>query len=264
MLTMLRALWAFRGFVLTSVQREFAARYQNSMLGMAWMVIHPLSMIVVYTVIFSQLMRSRLPGVDGAFAYSIYLCAGLLTWGLFAEVVTRAQTVFIDNANLLKKLSFPRLCLPLIVVLSAVLNFLVVFGLFVLFLLVSGNFPGWVVLACVPVLAIQLAFSVGLGMTLGVFNVFFRDVGQGATIVMQFWFWLTPVVYPRTVLPERVQGWLAWNPMAVLMDAYQQIFVWHALPAWQPLAGVSVLALVLCAVGWRLFRRHAGDMVDEL
>ncbi|MDD4943898.1 MAG: ABC transporter permease, partial [Rhodoferax sp.] len=262
MLSMARALWAFRGFVLTSVQREFAARYQNSMLGMAWMVIHPLSMIVVYTVIFSQLMRSRLPGVDGAFAYSVYLCAGILTWGLFAEVVTRAQTVFIDNANLLKKLSFPRLCLPLIVVLSAVLNFLVVFALFLIFLALSGNFPGWVILAFVPVLAIQLAFSVGLGMTLGVFNVFFRDVGQVATIVMQFWFWLTPIVYPREVLPANVQSWLDWNPMAVVVAAHQQIFVWHTLPAWRPLLGVALLALFLCGLGWRLFRRHAGAMVD--
>jgi lipopolysaccharide transport system permease protein len=261
---MLRALWAFRGFVLTSVLREFAARYQNSMLGMVWMVVHPLSMIVVYTVIFSQLMRSRLPGVDGTFAYSVYLCVGVLTWGLFAEVVTRAQTVFIDNANLLKKLSFPRLCLPLIVVLSATLNFLVVFALFLAFLVLTGNFPGWVVLAVVPVLAIQLALSVGLGMTLGVFNVFFRDVGQAVTIVMQFWFWLTPIVYLRNVLPEGVQAWLVWNPMAVLIDAYQQIFVWQTLPAWHGLAGVAVLALLLCALGWRLFRRHAGAMVDEL
>ena len=261
---MARALWAFRGFVLTSVQREFAAKYQNSMLGMAWMVIHPLSMIVVYTVIFSQLMRSRLPGVDGAFSYSVYLCAGVLTWGLFAEVVTRAQTVFIDNANLLKKLSFPRLCLPLISVLSALLNFLLVFALFVVFLLLTGNFPGWVILAFVPVLAIQLAFSVGLGMTLGVFNVFFRDVGQVATIVMQFWFWLTPIVYPREVLPANVLGWLNWNPMAVLVGAHQQIFVWHAVPAWRPLGGVALLALLLCGLGWRLFRRHAGAMVDEL
>lgn len=264
MLAMLRALWVFRGFVLSSVQREFTARYQNSMLGLAWMVIHPLSMIVVYTVIFSQLMRSRLPGVDGAFAYSVYLCAGVLTWGLFAEVVTRAQSVFIDNANLLKKLNFPRLCLPLIVVLGALLNFLIIFALFVLFLLLSGNFPGWAVLAFLPVLLIQLAFSVGLGMTLGVFNVFFRDVGQVVTIAMQFWFWLTPIVYPRDVLPVKVQGWLVWNPLATLMDAYQKIFVWHAWPDWVALAWVALLALGLCAVGWRLFKRHAGEMVDEL
>jgi len=263
-LTMMRSLWAFRGFVLTSVQREFTSRYQNSMLGMAWMVIHPLSMIVVYTVIFSQLMRSRLPGVDSTFAYSVYLCAGVLTWGLFAEVVTRAQSVFIDNANLLKKLSFPRLCLPLIVVLSATLNFFIVFALFVVFLLLSGNFPGWVILAFVPVLAIQLAFSVGLGMTLGVFNVFFRDVGQAATIAMQFWFWLTPIVYPREVLPASVQPWLDWNPMSIVVAAHQQIFVWHALPAWRGLLWVGLLAMLLCALGWRLFRRHAGAMVDEL
>ena len=112
MLGMLRALWVYRGFILGNVQREFQSKYRNSVLGAAWTVINPLSMIIVYTVIFSQIMRARLPGVDTTFAYSIYLCAGALTWGLFAEIVGRGQNVFLENANLLKKLSFPRLCLP--------------------------------------------------------------------------------------------------------------------------------------------------------
>ena len=103
----LHAVWAFRGFVLTSVKREFQAKYRNSLLGATWTVIQPLSMILVYTVIFSHMMKSKLPGVEGGFAYSIYLCAGVLTWGLFVEIVSRAQTVFLDNANLIKKLSFP-------------------------------------------------------------------------------------------------------------------------------------------------------------
>ena len=80
-MAMLRALWAYRGFILGSVQREFQSRYQNSLLGAAWTILNPLAMIVVYTVIFSQIMRAKLPGVDSAFAYSVYLCAGLLTWG---------------------------------------------------------------------------------------------------------------------------------------------------------------------------------------
>ena len=102
----LRALWAYRGFILGSVQREFQSKYRNSLLGAAWTVINPLAMIVVYTVIFSQLMRSKLPGLDTTFGYSIYLCAGTLTWGLFAEITGRAQNTFLENANLLKKLKF--------------------------------------------------------------------------------------------------------------------------------------------------------------
>jgi lipopolysaccharide transport system permease protein len=119
-MTLIKALWAYRGFILGSVRREFQSRYQNSVLGAAWAVLNPLAMIVVYTVIFSQVMRARLPGAEtSSFAYSIYLCAGVLTWGLFAEITSRAQTVFIDNAGLLKKLSFPRMSLPVTVVTNA-------------------------------------------------------------------------------------------------------------------------------------------------
>ena len=118
-MNLLKPLWAYRGFILGSVKREFQSKYRNSLLGASWTVINPLAMIVVYTVIFSQIMRAKLPGVDSTFAYSIYLCAGVLTWGLFAEITGRAQNTFLENANLLKKLSFPRLCLPAMVVANA-------------------------------------------------------------------------------------------------------------------------------------------------
>ena len=112
MSSMVKALWNYRGFISGSVKREFQSKYRNSLLGALWTILNPLAMIIVYTVIFSEVMRAKLPGVDSTFGYSIYLCAGILTWGLFAELVGRSQTVFLDNANLLKKISFPRLCLP--------------------------------------------------------------------------------------------------------------------------------------------------------
>jgi lipopolysaccharide transport system permease protein len=233
-------------------------------LGAAWTVINPLAMILVYTVIFAEVMRTRLPGVENTFAYSIYICAGLLTWGLFAEITGRAQNVFLENANLLKKLSFPRLCLPVMVVLSALLNFAIVFGLFTLFLLATDNFPGLPFLALVPVLAIQVAFAIGLGIIVGVLNVFFRDVGQFFGIVLQFWFWLTPIVYPPTILPEGVRPLMDLNPMALLAHAYQTILVKAEWPDWGSLAPVAIAAAVLCFLGLLLFRRHAGEMVDEL
>ncbi len=263
-MNMLRALWAYRGFILGSVKREFQSKYRNSLLGAAWTVINPLAMIVVYTVIFSQVMRAKLPGVDHGFAYSIYLCAGSLTWGLFAEIVGRGQNIFLDNANLLKKISFPRMSLPVIALLNAGLNFSIIFGLFLVFLLVSGFWPGWASVAFIPVLAIQLLFAIGLGMSLGVLNVFFRDVGQFFGIFVQFWFWFTPVVYPASILPERIKPLMALNPMYPLVQAYQGIFVNGQWPDWASLAYPLVLGLLLCALGLRLFRQHAGEMVDEL
>jgi len=261
---MIQALWSYRGFVLGSVRREFESKYRNSLLGALWTIINPLTMIVVYTVIFAKLMQAKLPGVDSTFAYSIYLCVGVLTWGLFTETVGRSQNVFLENANLLKKISFPRLCLPVIVVANAGLNFLIIFSLFTIFLIVSGNFPGLVFVALIPVLMIQTLFAVGLGITVGVLNVFFRDVGQLFGVILQFWFWLTPVVYPVTILPESVRAAIRYNPMNALISAYQGIVVRGLWPDWMSLWPVTVLSILLCLLGMRLFRKHAGEMVDEL
>ncbi|CAJ93980.1 Transport permease protein [Cupriavidus necator] len=261
---LIRSAWNYRGFIGGSVRREFQSRYRNSMLGAAWMIINPLAMIIVYTVIFSQMMRARLPGVDSHLGYSIYLCAGTLTWAFFAEVLSRAQNVFLEQANLIKKISFPRICLPIIVVLNAGLNFAIIFSLFVAFLLASGSFPGWIFLAIFPVLALQVMFSIGLGIILGVLNVFFRDVGQLMGVVLQFWFWLTPIVYPLTVLPEAVRPFVELNPMTPIVSAYQSVLVRGVAPDWSSLIPMLVLATVLCLVGMALFRKRSGEMVDEL
>ncbi len=261
---LIRSLWAYRGFMLGSVKREFQNKYQNSMLGALWNVLNPLAMIVVYTVIFTEVMKAKLEGVENSFGYSIYLCAGLLTWGLFAEITTRSQNIFLDNANLLKKVSFPRLCLPVMVILNALLNFAIVFGLFTVFLVVSGSFPGWAYLAVLPLLTLIIIFAVGLGMILGVLNVFFRDVGQFFGIFITFWFWLTPIVYPITILPKSGQDLMMYNPLVPILGATQTILVQGLWPNWIDLIYSAVLGLTLCVFGWRLFKKRSGEMVDEL
>ena len=108
-------------------------------------------------------MRARLPGVDDGMAYSVYLCAGLLTWGLFAEITMRSQNMFLENANLLKKISFPRICLPVIVLFNAGINFAIIIGLFLGFLLITGRLPGMALLALIPLLALQMMFCCRAG-----------------------------------------------------------------------------------------------------
>jgi lipopolysaccharide transport system permease protein len=258
------SLWSYRGYIVSSVRRDFQSRYQNSLLGAAWTVINPLAMILVYTVIFSQIMRTRLPGSDSTFSYSIYLCAGLLTWGLFAEILHKSQTVFIDNANFLKKINFPSLTLPTILLFNSLINFSIIFSIFLVFLLVIGTWPGWILMAVFPVLLIQMVLAMGLGIILGILNVFFRDVGQFFGVFLQFWFWLTPVVYPAEIVPHNIREWLSINPMMPLITAYQDIFVQARMPNWPSLMYPWALGLMFSLVGWRLYRRHSGDMVDEL
>ncbi|HDL6962199.1 TPA: ABC transporter permease [Yersinia enterocolitica] len=261
---MLLAIYRYRGFILGSVKREFQVKYQKSMLGATWLVLQPLSMILVYTLVFSQVMKSRLPGDTGTFSYSIYLCIGIITWGLFAEIVSRGQNVFIENAGLLKKLSFPRICLPIVVVLSAVINFIIIFSIFLIFLMLIGNFHLPSIAALIIPLFIQILFATGLGISLGVMNVFFRDIGQFVTVLLQFWFWFTPIVYVMSTLPIQAQYLLRFNPMAVLVDNYQQIIISQHTPNWSVLWPVALLAIFFCFLGLYLFRKHSADMVDEL
>ncbi|MDY6523622.1 ABC transporter permease [Acinetobacter faecalis] len=264
MIGFLKPLWGYRGFIYGSVKREFQSKYRNSLLGGAWTFLNPLAMILVYTVIFSQVMKAKLPGVENGFAYSIYLCAGILTWGFFAEIVGRGQNIFLENANLLKKISFPRMCLPIITVLNASVNFAIIFSLFLIFLIFVDFWPGLAIFSVLPILLIQLILATGLGITLGVLNVFFRDVGQFFGIFLQFWFWLTPIIYPAAILPESIKSIMVINPMYPIIQAYQGIFVSGQAPDFMTLIYPLVLGIGFSVLGLSLFRKHIGEMVDEL
>ncbi len=260
----IRAAWRYRGFILGTVKREFQLRYRNSLLGATWAILSPMSMIFVYTIIFSKIMQTRLPGADSSFGYSIYLCAGVFTWGLFSEIVTRSQNVFIENANLLKKINFPRGCLPATVIASALINYSVVLALFTLLLISSGNFPGLPYIALPLVIGTLVIFAAGLGMLLSILNVFFRDVGQLFGIFLTFWFWSTPIVYTTSILPREAQILTALNPITSIVVATQDIFVRAAWPQWGSLVYPALSGILLCALGAHAFRVRSSEIMDEL
>jgi lipopolysaccharide transport system permease protein len=264
---LVRDVWHYRGFVRGSIRREILTQYRGSLLGAAWVLIGPTAMILIYTLVFSHLMKSRLVGADSAFGYSIFLCAGLLPWTYFTESIARLQSVFVTNSNLMKKAMFPRICLPVVALGAATFNFAVIGSLFLIFLLVAGQFPGVVLLAALPALAVQVALAVGLGILFATLNVFFRDVGQAVNLALQFWFWLTPIVYPLGSLPGWAQPVLAWNPMTVVVSHYQAVVLYRRMPdagSWLPLAAVAALALFSLWLGMRTYRRRVGELVDEL
>jgi lipopolysaccharide transport system permease protein len=262
----LLALWRYRGFIASMVRRDFAHRYVGSVLGAAWLVLNPLAFIVIYTLVFSQVMQSRVQGRVGAgpYAYGVFLCAALLPWTFFAEMLNRCLTVFLDHRTLLKHQNFPRSVLPAVAVLSASLTFAIVYGLFLAFLLLTGNWPGWKVLGLLPPLAIQQALAVGLGVALGTLNVYFRDVAQATGVVLQFWFWLTPVVYPIEIVPPAGQWLLRANPMLPLVTAYRTLVFERAWPDWWSFLWPLAVAIAALAFAQLVFRRLGQDMVDEL
>jgi lipopolysaccharide transport system permease protein len=176
----------------------------------------------------------------------------------------RCVNIFVEHGGILKKVSFPKLCLPIIVLASSWLHFGIVLALFMFFLLLTGNFPGWVLLAGIPVLLIQTALTVGLGVLLATINVFYRDVSQSVGVILQFWFWVTPIIYAPTLIPESARTVLEWNPMWPLIQSYQGIFLDQAMPNWSVLVYPAVLAVFFCLLGMYSFLRLQGEIVDEL
>ncbi|QIL70099.1 ABC transporter permease [Diaphorobacter sp. HDW4B] len=245
--------------------REFHGRYRESLLGAFWSVVNPLTMIIIYTVIFGQLMRPTLPGHESTpFAFSIYLCAGVITWNLFSEMLGRLNNVFLENGNMIKKSNFPRACLPVIVTVSALINFGIIFAIYLAFLVVIGHWPGWALLSLIPLLVLQLLFTLGLGVLLGTINVFFRDVGQLTGVVLQFWFWLTPIVYTMGSLPAGAQKAFQYNPLQPLISGYQQIFLDGTVPDFAKLLPLTLITFMLLILAARFFMKRVGELVDEL
>ena len=261
---MLRGAWQFRDFIAASVRREFASRYLGTQLGFFWAIAQPLALIAIYTLVFAEIMKPVLPGHPSRFAYGIYLTGGVVLWGLFGELLSRLVGIFVQNANMLKKVSVPKVTLPVVVVANTLLHFAIVLALFLAFLAVAGEWPGMRLVALAPVVVIVVAFGTGLGVLLGTVNVFYRDVEHSTGLLLNFWFWLTPIVYPGRALPDAWQSILAWNPMAPLVRTVQDVFLGPAFPDLAPLAYPAVAAAVLLFAGAAAFWRLGADVVDEL
>ncbi len=257
------AAWRYRRFVVSSVVNDFRSRLSRSKLGTVWIVLHPLAQVLIFATILSSVLAARLQGIDNKYAYAVYLVSGILCWSLFAEIVQRCLTVFIDNGSLLKKMQFPRIALPLIVVGSSLVSNVALLLAILLILPVLGFYPtlAWIWIPVLMVLTVMLA--TGIGLLLGTLNVFARDIGQVMAIVLQFWFWVTPIVYPVDVVPEAFKSTLAFNPVAPLVMGYHDVIVYGRAPG-AGLVYPAVMSLILLALGFFVFRRASAELVDAL
>jgi lipopolysaccharide transport system permease protein len=257
---------AWSDFILASAARELQSRYARSLLGWVWLVLPPVVLIAIYTLVFSRLMRGAgaLPD-HGPFTYSIYLCAGLLTWQWFTELLSRVTGVFTNHASMLKKTIVPWYALLAVDVLVTGFGMFLQVGLFALVLAAVDLWPGWRVLAFVPLVLCQATLAVGLGLALSVVQVFFRDVALGLPLVLQLWFWLTPIVYPLSAIPSALQPYMRWNPVQPIAQGYQHIVLAPEIGApWLRIGAVALFSVVLLVIALRMVRRNQGAMRDEL
>lgn len=261
---MLLSLWRYRYFVLSTIRNELFSRFARSRLGGLWIIINPLMQVAIYALILSNVLAAKLPGVASQYGYAIYLMAGLLAWTLFSEIVSRCLGLFIENGNLMKKVNFPRITLPVIALGSSLLNnallFIAMLGIFT----VLGHGFSLAMLWLLPLTLLLAGFALGLGLVLGVLNVFMRDINQVVPIILQMGFWLTPIVYPLSIIPADYHGWYAFNPLYPVVTAYQNVVLYAQRPELSSLVPMAVVATGLLALGLLLFRRASAELVDAL
>jgi len=262
MRNILASVWRYRFFIFSSAAGEFQSRFSRSRLGGFWGVLGPLCQSAVYALVLSSVLSDRFGG--GSHSYAAYLLAGTLGWAFFSEVTLACVNVFTGNANLIKKVSFPGIVLPFSAAVSAGINaVLLLFAVLTVFI-ISG-WPLSVHILWIPAIyAVSLIFAMGFGLILGVLNVFISDIRHGTQILMQLWFWLTPVVYADGMIPERYRHLLKLNPAYPLVSGFQDVLVYGRTPDMAHLAITAALGAVLILFALTLYRKAAGEMADVL
>lgn len=261
---MFKALWRYRHFVLSSVRNEYRARFARSAFGGLWAFLNPLAEVAIFALILGTVLSIRFEGIDSRFSFAIYLTSGILAWSLFANVVNRSLNVFIASGDLIKKVHFPKVVLPATVVGVAIIdNLLLALAISVVFALL-GHLPGVYVFWLPVLMLITLSFALSIGLILGMLNVFMRDIGQIVPICLQFGFWLTPIVYPLSAIPDSWRPWLRLNPMVPIVEAYHSILAFGRAPDLAPVLVVAAAAVLLLGLAFVMFMRASEEMADSL
>ena len=250
-------LWAYRELLYFLTWREIKVRYKQTALGFAWAVIQPLFMMVVFTLFFGTLAKIPSEGIP----YPLFNYAALLPWTLFAEGITRSSMSMVQDANLVRKVYFPRLAMPLSGILSPVVDFAIAFTILIGMMFYFG-FPPTIRILWLPVFIILAVMTaLGVGLWLSAINVRYRDVRYVIPFLVQLWLFASPVVYSSTLLPERFQVLYGLNPMAGVIEGFR----WAALGTEPPgsLIVVSVIIVIVILIsGAYYFRRMEKIFAD--
>src|SRR5919199_4668664 len=260
--------WAKFDLLRTLVRRDLEARYKGSVLGNLWPLLNQLSQLLIYTYVFSIVLNVKLslkglPANDATFG--LWLFAGLLPWIAFTGGLTQSAGAVIDQPNLVKKVVFPLALLPLVPILSTFIES--AFGLMALIVLVAlSSHTLHSTLALLPLVWLpQLFLTVGLGYLAAGLTVFLRDIPQTLGVVLNLWFYLTPIVYPASVIPEAFRGWVFWlNPLAALAEVYRDLILIGEVKHWGEWGIASAISLIVFCFGFWCYQRLRPAFADVL
>jgi lipopolysaccharide transport system permease protein len=250
----------YRDLLYFLLLREIKAKYKQTVLGFAWAILQPLSLMAVFTVVFSYFARLPSEGVP----YALFSYCGLLGWSFFAGVLSRGTGSLLSNQVLVKKVYFPREIILLAIAGSAIVDFAVGATLFMVLLWLYGIPWTMYSFLVVPVFMVQLTFVLGLVLILSPLNVFYRDIGHVIPLLTQLWMFSTPIIYPLSLVPEKLRPYYALNPMAGIIDSYRKILLHGTAPDFFALGIATVTAFAVLAGGLAYFKRVEFRLADVI
>lgn len=245
-------------------KRDFSERFAGSILGAVWAFIWPLVNLFIYIVIFGKFMGGRLPGSSDVYAYGVYVSVGLIPWTCFAGSILRSTTAFLEKKHIISKINISLPSLLIFINLSEIITFLISNIFVFLFLLLSGYEFHPRLLLFPFVFYLQQILAFGLGLLSATLTVFIRDLKEVVGIILQLWFWFTPIVYVYEILPEFVKKILVYNPFFIIAESYHMLFVFKTFPIIKSLIILTAIAHVILLVSYILFRTLEKDVRDFL
>ena len=243
--------------------RDLKVRYAESAFGFFWAFVQSLWQLGLYTIVFSAILRLPLEG-EGTANFPAFLFSGLIPWMAFSEGAQRSASAIVDGSHLVKKLRFPREILVLVSILSALIHASIALVIFLALRLVAGG-VAWSALPMLVVgVVLQVVATLGLGLALAALCVFVRDIAHGLGLILSALFYLTPIVYPIAIVPERFRWLMEFNPLATVVALYRSFLLGSAAPEAPAVLLLGVAAMVVLGAGAVVFRRLSGSFADQL
>jgi ABC-2 type transport system permease protein len=261
MIASLAELYGARDLLRSFLARDLRVRYKASVLGILWSLLNPVFMMLVYTVVFSVVVRAGAAGINN---YPVWFLAGFLPWMFFATTLQTGSMALLANGLLLSKVYFPRAVLPISMSLANLVNFGIAFVIYLPFAILVNGFSPLGMVALVGVTAALFLMATGLAMVLSAAMVYFRDVEFLLGLLLTAWFFLTPIVFQLSSAPEHLQPWFRLNPVLPYIDAYRDVLVYDRVPPASRLVACAIIGIVTFVICYAGFERLKGRVVEEL
>ena len=254
----LKNLYNNRELLFQLTLRQIKSRYKQSVLGISWAIIRPLGMMVVFTIIFSKLVKVPSDGIP----YPIFSYCALLPWAFFSTSLTTGINSMTSNVSLIQQIYFPRMIFPLSAVLSSFVDFAIASVIFIGLMIFYNVQITIYLFLLIPILILQIVFTIPICMLGSALNVFYRDIGQALVFITQLWMYACPIVYPVSIVPEKYRMLYALNPMVGIIDSYRKVIIQGIAPNWEYLL-ISFIVTGLASVSfYAIFRKLEMRLAD--